>query len=213
MNQTQFQKAAKLSAALATRWFPHITAALTKFGITKVDDVAMFIAQCGHESAGFTSISESFDYSVQSLIREFVPNHMTMGQAKSLGRQPTEKDLPIERQTAIANLAYHGRNGNKSAGDGWKYRGRGLIQITFLDNYLACSKAVGSDFVLVPDLLEQDQYAAASAAWFYASRGCLNHSGDVTRVTEIINGGQSGIEDRIARYKIALTVLTAPVAA
>jgi putative chitinase len=209
MNQTQFQKAARISAELAARWFPHIDAARQKFGITKIEDVAMFIAQCGHESEGYTCISEDLDYSVQSLIREFVPNHMTMGQAKSLGRGLTEKTLPLPRQTAIANLAYHGRNGNKAAGDGWKYRGRGLIQITFLDNYLACGRAIGVDLVVNPALLQEDQYAAESAAWFYASRGCLNHPGDAVRVTQIINGGQNGVEDRIARYKVALTVLNA----
>ena len=132
-----------------------------------------------------------------------------MGQAKSLGRQPGEKTVPLPRQTAIANLVYYGRNGNNATGDGWKYRGRGLIQITFLGNYLDCGKAIGVDLVANPELLEQPEYAALSAAWFYTSKGCLKFPGDVVRVTQIVNGGQNGFDDRNARYKAALKILSA----
>lgn len=209
MNQDSFQKAAGISAGLAAQWYPHITAAMQKYGITKTEDQAMFIAQVAHESAGFSSITESFNYSVQALIQLFVPNRLGMGQAKSLGRQPGEKAVPLPRQTAIANLVYCSRNGNNATGDGWKYRGRGLIQITFLANYLDCGKAIGVDLVANPELLEQHEYAALSAAWFYTSKGCLKFPGDVVRVTQIINGGQTGFDDRAARYKAALKVLSA----
>ena len=209
MNQTQFQQAAGISAGLAASWYPHITAAMQKYGITKTEDVAMFVAQVAHESAGFSSVTESFNYSVQALIQLFVPNRLGMGQAKSLGRQPGEKAVPLLRQTAIANLVYYGRYGNKAPGDGWKYRGQGLIQTTFLDNYLSCGKAIGVDLVANPGLLQQPEYAALSAAWFYTSKGCLKFPGDVVRVTQIINGGQNGFDDRNARYKAALKVLSA----
>jgi putative chitinase len=208
MNQTQFQ-AAGISAELAARWYPHITAAMTKFGITKTEDQAMFIAQVAHESAGFSSITESFNYSVQALIQLFVPNHLSMDQAKSLGRQVGEKVVPPVRQTAIANLVYHGRYGNKAPGDGWKYRGQGLIQTTFLDNYLACGKAIGVELVATPELLEQPSNAALSAAWFYTSRGCLRYSGNVAVISQLINGGNNGLADRTARYQTALKALTA----
>ncbi|EMI7391962.1 TPA: glycoside hydrolase family 19 protein [Klebsiella oxytoca] len=207
MNQSQFQKAAGISAGLAARWFPQIDAAMKEFGITAPLDQAMFIAQCGHESTSFTQLVESFNYSVAGLAGFVKAKRITQDQAKSLGRKSSEKALPLERQRAIANLVYSNRYGNKSAGDGWKYRGRGLKQITFLDNYLRCGTALRLDLVSNPELLEKDINAARSAAWFYTSSGCLKYPGDLVRVTQIINGGQNGIDDRRARFLKAKSVL------
>ncbi|HHT3341036.1 glycoside hydrolase family 19 protein [Klebsiella grimontii] len=207
MNQSQFQRAAGISAGLAARWFPHIDAAMKEFGITAPLDQAMFIAQCGHESTSFTQLVESFNYSVAGLAGFVKAKRITQDQANSLGRKSSEKVLPLERQRAIANLVYSNRYGNKSAGDGWKYRGRGLKQITFLDNYLRCGTALRLDLVSNPELLEKDINAARSAAWFYTSSGCLKYSGDLVRVTQIINGGQNGIDDRRARFLKAKSVL------
>ncbi|HBC7877412.1 TPA: glycoside hydrolase family 19 protein [Klebsiella oxytoca] len=207
MNQSQFQKAAGISAGLAARWFPHIDAAMKEFGITAPLDQAMFIAQCGHESTSFTQLVESFNYSVAGLAGFVKAKRITQDQANSLGRKSSEKALPLERQRAIANLVYSNRYGNKSAGDGWKYRGRGLKQITFLDNYLRCGTALRLDLVSNPELLEKDINAARSAAWFYTSSGCLKYPGDLIRVTQIINGGQNGIDDRRARFLKAKSVL------
>ena len=207
MNQSQFQKAAGISAGLAARWFPHIDAAMKEFCITAPLDQAMFIAQCGHESTSFTQLVESFNYSVAGLAGFVKAKRITQDQANSLGRKSSEKALPLERQKAIANLVYSNRYGNKSAGDGWKYRGRGLKQITFLDNYLRCGTALKLDLVSNPELLEKDINAARSAAWFYTSSGCLKYPGDLVRVTQIINGGQNGIDDRRARFLKAKSVL------
>ena len=207
MNQTQFQKAAGISAGLAARWFPHIDAAMKEFCITAPLDQAMFIAQCGHESTSFTQLVESFNYSVAGLAGFVKAKRITQDQANSLGRKSSEKALPLERQKAIANLVYSNRYGNKSAGDGWKYRGRGLKQITFLDNYLRCGTALKLDLVSNPELLENEINAARSAAWFYTSSGCLKYPGDLVRVTQIINGGQNGIDDRRARFLKAKSVL------
>ncbi|EPT3111751.1 glycoside hydrolase family 19 protein [Klebsiella michiganensis] len=207
MNQSQFQKAAGISAGLAARWLPHIDAAMREFGITAPLDQAMFIAQCGHESTSFTQLVESFNYSVAGLAGFVKAKRITQDQANSLGRKSSEKVLPLERQRAIANLVYSNRYGNKSAGDGWKYRGRGLKQITFLDNYLRCGTALRLDLVSNPELLEKDINAALSAAWFYTSSGCLKYPGDLVRVTQIINGGQNGIDDRRARFLKAKSVL------
>ncbi|QFH70975.1 glycoside hydrolase family 19 protein [Enterobacter sp. E76] len=207
MKQSQFQQAAGISAGLAARWFSHIDVAMKEFGITAPTDQAMFIAQTGHESVSFSRLVESMNYSVAGLANFVRAGRLTQNQANALGRRSYEKALPLERQRAIANLVYSKRLGNKAAGDGWKYRGRSLIQITGQDNYRRCGTALKLDLVTSPELLEQDRNAARSAAWFYAVHGCLLYSGDLIRVTQIINGGHNGIEDRRQRYNRARSAL------
>lgn len=202
MQEGDFQKAADISAGLTARWFPHINAAMNEFGITAPIDQAMFIAQVGHESGGFRQIVESLNYTSGALVAVF-GKRITQQQAKALGRTATQP----ARQDAIANLVYANRLGNKAAGDGWKYRGRGLIQITGLDNYRACGAALKLDLVTKPELLELELQAARSAAWFYTSKGCMAYGADVYRVTQIINGGLNGIDDRKVRYNKARAAL------
>ena len=208
MDQTQFQKAAGISAGLAVRWFHYIDAAMKEFGITAPLDQAMFIAQMGHESGGFTRLVENLNYSAENLVPTFGKHHITTQQAAALGRTATQP----ANQKAIANLVYGGEWGKKNlgnqvAGDGWKYRGRGLKQITGLSNYHSCGQALKLDLVSYPELLERDEFAARSAAWFYVSHGCLLHSGDVERVTLLINGGRNGLEQRRTLFNLAKSVL------
>ncbi|EJT9094500.1 glycoside hydrolase family 19 protein [Escherichia coli] len=207
MDINQFRRAAGITEQLAVRWYPHITAAMKEFGIIDPQHQAMFIAQAGHESTGFTRLIENFNYSIAGLAGFIRAGRITPDQASALGRKTYEKALPLERQRAIANLVYSKRYGNNAPGDGWKYRARGLIGITFLDNYRDCGNGLKVDLVSQPELLAQDEYAARSAAWFFATKGCMKYTGDLVRVTQIINGGQNGIDDRCARYITASKVL------
>ncbi|GAB7214727.1 hypothetical protein OS42_13380 [Dickeya oryzae] len=136
---------------------------------------------------------------------------MTVAQREALGRHADERGLPVERQRAIANLAYAGRLGNKSPDDGWKFRGRGLIQLTGLDNYLACGRALGIDLITAPELLESPQYAALSACWFWSENrlNSLADIGDIVKITRRINAGMAGLAERQALYKQALRALGA----
>ena len=202
MTQNDFQKAAGISAGLVTRWYPHLIAAFAEFGITKPAAQAMFIAPVGHESGGFTRTAESLNYTPQGLLATF-GKRITVYQSDMLGRTTAHP----ANQEAIANLVYADRLGNKSRGDGWKYRGRGLIQITGQDNYRACGAALKLDLVGNPQQLESDANAMRSAGWFWKSRDCGRNANDIEWVTKRINGGVNGLSDRQARYDIARKVL------
>ncbi|WP_233863467.1 glycoside hydrolase family 19 protein [Paraburkholderia adhaesiva] len=190
MDRETFQRAAALSDTLAARWFAPVSAAMSEFTINTPARQAAFIAQVRHESGGFTQLVESFNYAPAALaIFSRVPASMRA----TLGRHPDEKTVPPARQQQIANLAYGGRygNGDASSGDGWRYRGRGLKQITFFDNYRACGRALGVDLVAHPDLLASDDtLAARSAGWFWRANGCNEAADarDFARTTRIING-------------------------
>lgn len=202
MTPLQFQKAAGIGAGLALRWYQPLIQTMQEFNITDPVAQAMFIAQAGHESAGFTRIVESFNYSVAGLKSTF-RKRLTDYQCEMLGRSGSRP----AQQEAIANLVYANRGGNSRPGDGWRYRGRGWFQVTFLNNYRACGNALGVDLVVSPELLEQDVNAARSAGWYWRSVGCQRYAGDLLRVTQLINGGTNGIDDRRARFERARAVL------
>lgn len=208
MNQSQFQQAAGVNVDLAARWFSHIDAAMQQYGIINPLDQAMFLAQMGTESGGFIRLVENLNYAADKLVGVFGSHRITQQQADQYGRSGNHP----ANQEAIANIVYGGdwgkaNLGNTEQGDGWKYRGRGLKQITGRENYKKCGAALGLDLLSNPDVLLQDDAAAISAAWFYVSRGCLNHTGDVKTITKIINGGYNGLDERQARYDKTQVVL------
>ncbi len=181
----------------ARRWAPLIDGACARWGIDTPRRVAAFVAQTAHESAGLSRLVESLDYSSASRLCEVWPRRFVSLDAA----------LPfVRRPDRLAELVYGGRLGNSRAGDGWRYRGRGLIQITGRDNYGRAGAALGLDLIGRPELLEQPEAAAQSAAWWWASRGlnaCADRD-DIAGMTRIINGGLTGLEQRTALYRAAV---------
>ncbi|EXF95814.1 hypothetical protein HK44_020745 [Pseudomonas fluorescens HK44] len=179
---------------------PVLNTAMGRFQIITVRRIAAFIAQVGHESGQLARVVENLNYGAPGLMATW-PNRFPADLAAACARQPEK----------IANIAYASRmgNGNSTSGDGWMYRGRGLIQITGRANYQECGDALGVDLVGNPDLLTQPQYAALSAAWFWSINGLntLADAGNFTGITQRINGGQNGAADRLNLYNTALKVL------
>lgn len=186
----------------ADAWTAALNAILPKYGITTPLRLAGFLSQCGHESEGFTAVKENLNYSAEALTRTW-PKRFPTEVAAKYARQP-------ER---IGNRAYANRlgNGPEESGDGWKHRGRGVIQLTGKDNYVAFAKAVGKSYEEIVAYLETKEGAVESACWYWATRSLnrLADAGNVLALTKAINGGTNGLADRKARYAKAEEVLKA----
>lgn len=175
----------------ADRWTDALNNALIRWEITSHAQVTMFLAQCAHESGGFKHLVENLNYSAAAL-RATWPARFSAADAVAMERKPE----------SIAERAYGGRMGNgpEGSGDGYRYRGRGIIQLTGRDNYARAGAAIGLDFVAEPELVEKPDWAAATAGWFWATNGCnaLADAGDFLAITKRINGGTNGLADRQA---------------
>jgi len=203
MNTEQLAKILKMKPAKAGEWIDAINETFEKFDISTPERQACFLGQCAHESGGFTALSENLNYSAASLCRVWPKRFPTISDGQNCERNPEK----------IANKVYASRmgNGDEESGEGYAYRGRGLIQLTGKSNYEACGKALGVDLVENPDLVATPQYAALSAGWFW-NKNKLNayaDKGDMEGLTKKINGGTHGIEDRVARTQAAIDVLMA----
>jgi putative chitinase len=214
MDQATFMAATGASAASADFWLAPITAAMQRYQIDTPDRQAAFLAQVAYESGHFPlpPVAESFNYSVERLGEVF--SSLTPAQCSALGRQPGEDCVPPDRQEQIANLAYQNRYGNGPAesGDGWRFRGSGLIQLTFRSNFAACAKGLGVDVVSNPDLVRNDgNVASLAAAWYWQSRGCneLADAGEFAAVTAKINPAMEGEAGREAAFEVASGALDA----
>jgi putative chitinase len=188
-----------LALGIEGKWFEPLQETFEKYQINTPKRQACFIGQCMHESGGFKHLKENLNYSAKALMNTWPSRFPDMDTAEKFERQ-TEK---------IANKVYSGRMGNTEDGDGAKYIGRGLIQLTGKDNYKAFGDAIGEDLVANPQLVEEPRYAALSAGWFWNKRGlnALADAMDITTMTIRINGGKIGINDRIAKINKALDVL------
>lgn len=205
MNRAQFQLATGVSTSLGNKWYEPVEHAMFEFAIVSPERAACFLATIGHESGGFKRVSENLNYSEQALLSVF-GKYYTPALAKAEARKPE----------LIANRVYGGRMGNDRPGDGWRYRGRGLIQITGKNNYRAVSNALDVDYLNNPEWLERPEDAARASAWWWWDAGC-NELADnrgllaVSRRVNIGNANSSatpnGWADRKKRYDRAAPVL------
>lgn len=187
----------------SAQWFQSIFDILSSdYDITTKLRFAAWIAQTGHESTDFKTLEENLNYRASALLAVF-PTHFTAAEADEYQHNPEK----------IANRVYANRmgNGDEASGDGWLFHGRGLIQITGRDNYTASSQAMYGDSRLLtnPDLLTQIDGAVRSACWFWQTNGlnALADSSSFETITQRINGGTAGEDDRLDRYQHALSVL------
>jgi len=184
-------------------WALALNAILPKYGITTGLRIAAFLAQCGHESEGFTALKESLNYSAAALTLTW-PKRFPAAIAKQYARQPEK----------IANRAYADRMGNgpEESGDGWRHRGRGAIQCTGGAAYRAFAKAAGKPYEEIAAYLETKEGAVESACWFWVKCKNLNplaDAADMLGMTKLINGGTNGLADRKARYAQARAIFPA----
>ena len=169
-----------------------------KFQINTPLRLAHFLAQCGHESGGFKATQENLNYSAKGLAGIFKKYFPTEAAAAPYARQPQK----------IASKVYGGRMGNgpESTGEGYKFRGRGYIQLTGKENYTAFGKSIGEDMTVNPDKVAST-YALLSAAWFFSKNGLHKIADEgasdtvVTKITKRVNGGTIGLPDRIKHFK------------
>ena len=186
-------------------WHHALEQLLPDYEINTPQRIAAFIAQCSHESAGFTALKENLNYKAETLSRIW-PKYFPPEIAKAYASMPN-------KQEAIANRAYANRmgNGDEHSGDGWKFCGRGLIQLTGRSNYQAFADSLEMNIEELPEYLSTFEGAAQSACWFWESNN-LNQwadKGDILTLTKKINGGTLGLEDRVKHYEHALHVLGA----
>jgi len=187
-------------------WVDSMNNVFPNYELDSPKRIAAFLAQCGHESGGWTVFEENLNYSAKGLMgifKKYFPDEAT---ATAYQRQPEK----------IANKVYANRMGNgpESSGDGWKYRGRGPIQLTGKDNYRAFAKEMFDDWENLfnnPDWVNADRdFALMSAIWFWNKTGLNKEAdaGDIKTMTRKINGGFIGLEDRIKHYNEAIHLLT-----
>lgn len=181
-------------ASIAGQWVDALNKTCERFDINTPERISGFLSQVGHESGGLKFVVENLNYSAPALRTVFGKYFTDDSQANAFARQPEK----------IANKVYANRmgNGDEKSGDGYKYRGRGLIQLTGKDNYAAFGSACGVDVITDPSVVESSDVAALSAGWFWNTRHLNNYADakDVIGMTKRINGGTNGLDDRQMRY-------------
>lgn len=199
MSPTLLAAATGCSPARAAFYAEPLAAAMDRWSINTPLRQAAFLGQLAHESALFSRVEEDLHYSAKRLTQVFPSRFPDLSAAASFAHNPV----------ALANRVYGGRMGNTAPGDGYKYRGRGLIQLTGYDNYKAYGEASCTAVLAYPDLVTEPRYSADSAGWFWHSRDLnrIADSEDGALLTRRINGGLTGLSDRIRAINRAKAAL------
>ena len=181
-------------------WVEAMNTILPKYDIVTPKRLAAFLAQTAHESAGFTAVRENLNYSAQALMKTW-PSRFNATTAAAYARQPEK----------IANKVYANRmgNGDEASGDGWRYRGRGLIQTTGKANYVKLAQHIKKTLEETIEYCETVEGAVESACFYWMSNNlnAIADTGDMTALTRRINGGVIGLADRLDKYKKTLEAL------
>lgn len=188
---------------IGSQWVDPLNETFQRFNITTPRQQAAFIGQCAHECGNFRLLEENLNYRAATLMKLWPRRFPTLDVANQYAGNPKK----------IANMVYANRMGNRdeASGDGWRFRGRGCIQLTGSANYYHAGKALGEDFIMNPDLVATPKYAALTAGFFWSTHGlnALAEAGDDLGCCKRINGGTIGLDDRKHRTQQALAVLTA----
>lgn len=181
-------------------YLPHLLSVFKEYDISTPERKAAFLSQCSHESGQFNRVVENLNYSSDALRRVW-PRHFPSKEISDQYHRQPEK---------IANKAYANRmgNGSESSGEGWKFRGRGLIQVTGKNNYKACGDFLKLALLSRPELLQEPHGAVYSAAWYWTTNklNLLADKEDVLAITKRINGGTHGLEDRKSQYERVIKI-------
>jgi putative chitinase len=186
------------------QWYHALNEILPVYEINTPERVAAFVAQCAHESGGFRMLKENLNYRAATLRKIFPKYFPDDASANYYASLPNKQEM-------IANKVYGNRmgNGDESTGDGFRYLGRGLIQLTGKNNYTLFAASIDTPLEEIPEYLQTFEGAVQSACWFWDQNN-LNQwadKGDILTLTKRINGGTIGLEDRIKHYNHALHVL------
>jgi len=183
------------------KWLGPLEETFAKYDISTTQRQSSFIGQCAHESGNFRILEENLNYSATRLMAVWPSRFPSLDVADQYANNPEK----------LANKIYSGRmgNGNEESGEGYAYRGRGLIQMTGKEAYANCGSGLGMDLIGSPDRLLDPQYAAMSAGWFWNKHGLniLADAQDYTNMTKRINGGILGLDDRVMKINKVLDVL------
>ena len=187
-------------------WCEALNKILPDYEIDTPQRVAAFLAQCAHESGGFTALHENLNYRAATLRKVFPKYFPDDATAEQYAGQPNKQEL-------IANRVYANRmgNGDEHSGDGFKYCGRGLIQLTGKQNYCKFAESIDTPVDQIPEFLQTFEGAIQSACWFWETNKLNQYadSGDILTMTKRINGGTIGLEDRKQHYEHALHIFGA----
>lgn len=187
---------------IGPEWVDPLNECFTRFDIDTVLRQAAFIGQCGHECGNFKVLRENLNYRAATLMKLWPKRFPSLEVANQYAGQPKR----------IANKVYADRMGNRdeASGDGFRFSGKGCIQLTGHANYFHASKALGVDFVMDPELVATPKYAALTAGWFWSTHKCnqLADASNWVGLTKVINGGTIGLDARVHHINLALSALS-----